>query len=324
MTDERETPPFSDSFADKEWLEAKEVFFLRNRPLLLERLLEQRNYFSKVLDCGTGIGSLIKHLVVPQSQLRTYYREDTAENAELYLDKPEEPLIRYDRVVGVDTEDDLLEVARKNLSQVLGVEFRNGDVLHLEFGDGEFDLVMSQEVLEHLSDPVGAIREMWRVLKPGGTLLCLRNNESEIILEPPFHGMPTLDTMIIRNFNKYILRRERSTSHPGSDSHCGRKLWSYAVKVPLPSFEITPTPWFIYPAPTLSLDEQRVLRWVVEFLYWASKDEGVEAAQNDQGLLEQDRIDSDLLNVWRSERMNQIERGELVFYVNLFSLMATK
>lgn len=36
---------------------------------------------------------------------------------------------------------------------------------------GSFDVVICTEVLEHVPDPIGAVREMGRVLKPGGTLL---------------------------------------------------------------------------------------------------------------------------------------------------------
>ena len=45
------------------------------------------------------------------------------------------------------------------------------DVHALPFSDGEFDAVLCTEVLEHTLDPVQAIREMMRVLKPGGTLI---------------------------------------------------------------------------------------------------------------------------------------------------------
>lgn len=45
-----------------------------------------------------------------------------------------------------------------------------GDALRLPFRDGCFDLVLSQAVLEHVTDPALAVREMSRVLRPGGVL----------------------------------------------------------------------------------------------------------------------------------------------------------
>lgn len=48
-----------------------------------------------------------------------------------------------------------------------------GDALSLPFADARFDFMTCQTVLIHVSDPLRAIREMLRVLKPGGSLLCV-------------------------------------------------------------------------------------------------------------------------------------------------------
>ncbi|MEI8051376.1 MAG: class I SAM-dependent methyltransferase [Actinomycetes bacterium] len=45
-----------------------------------------------------------------------------------------------------------------------------GDALHLPFADGTFDRVICSEVLEHIPDDEGAMAELSRVLKPGGTM----------------------------------------------------------------------------------------------------------------------------------------------------------
>ncbi|MBN1439310.1 MAG: class I SAM-dependent methyltransferase [Anaerolineales bacterium] len=45
-----------------------------------------------------------------------------------------------------------------------------GDALALPFPDSSFALVLSQETVEHIADPFRAVREMARVLRPGGTL----------------------------------------------------------------------------------------------------------------------------------------------------------
>lgn len=49
-------------------------------------------------------------------------------------------------------------------------DVKEGDALALPFGDGEFDRIIAAEVLEHIHDDVTAIRELIRVLRPGGTL----------------------------------------------------------------------------------------------------------------------------------------------------------
>lgn len=45
-----------------------------------------------------------------------------------------------------------------------------GDALHLPFADGTFDRVLCSEVLEHIPNDIGAMTELARVLRPGGTM----------------------------------------------------------------------------------------------------------------------------------------------------------
>jgi len=47
---------------------------------------------------------------------------------------------------------------------------QQGDAMQLPFDDGEFDRVVAAEVLEHIAADVDAIRELVRVLRPGGTM----------------------------------------------------------------------------------------------------------------------------------------------------------
>lgn len=47
---------------------------------------------------------------------------------------------------------------------------KEGDALDLPFADGEFDRVIAAEILEHVPADIQAIAEIWRVLRPGGTL----------------------------------------------------------------------------------------------------------------------------------------------------------
>jgi SAM-dependent methyltransferase len=56
------------------------------------------------------------------------------------------------------------DVAATGVVQIIG------DALRLPFRDGVFDLVISQEAVEHVPDPFLAVREMARVLRPGGRL----------------------------------------------------------------------------------------------------------------------------------------------------------
>jgi RimJ/RimL family protein N-acetyltransferase/mannose-6-phosphate isomerase-like protein (cupin superfamily) len=56
------------------------------------------------------------------------------------------------------------------------VAFKQGDVQVLPYPDSSFDLVTCQTLLIHLQDPQAAVREMFRVVKPGGLVLCVEPN----------------------------------------------------------------------------------------------------------------------------------------------------
>lgn len=70
---------------------------------------------------------------------------------------------------GIDLTDAAVALARKKfeLSGLRG-KFRVADAERLEFADDCFDLVYSHGVLHHTPDPASAVREIHRVLKPGG------------------------------------------------------------------------------------------------------------------------------------------------------------
>lgn len=72
-------------------------------------------------------------------------------------------------VVGLDADAGVLAEARA-IGDGHNVTFVAGDVGALVFPDATFDVVHAHQVLQHLTDPVAALREMRRVLRPGGTL----------------------------------------------------------------------------------------------------------------------------------------------------------
>jgi SAM-dependent methyltransferase len=75
-------------------------------------------------------------------------------------------------VVGVDQSERMLELARAR-----GVEAVRADVVELPFHDGSFDAVSASWMLYHLPDVDRALRELRRVLRPGGRLVALQNDE---------------------------------------------------------------------------------------------------------------------------------------------------
>ena len=81
-------------------------------------------------------------------------------------------------VTAVDQVADVLDVARaaavrRNLTNV---SFATADVHRLEFPDNTFDVVHAHQVLQHVADPVQALREMRRVCRPGGCVAIIWPN----------------------------------------------------------------------------------------------------------------------------------------------------
>ena len=82
-------------------------------------------------------------------------------------------LVAPGRVVGLDASPAVLDIARDLLAE-RGlrdrVELMEGDVFALPFDDDTFDVVHAHQLLQHLDDPVAALAEMRRVVRPGGSV----------------------------------------------------------------------------------------------------------------------------------------------------------
>ena len=71
------------------------------------------------------------------------------------------------RVVGVDISEDLIRFAVGHKSKGC-IDYRLGDALALPFEEAAFDAAVSTQVIEYIADVDAALREMARVLRPGG------------------------------------------------------------------------------------------------------------------------------------------------------------
>ncbi|MFL6178238.1 MAG: methyltransferase domain-containing protein, partial [Actinomycetes bacterium] len=70
-------------------------------------------------------------------------------------------------VVGIDASPDIVALATRTQPRD-NVTFSVGDVYALAADDNSFDIVHAHQVMQHLADPVAALREMRRVCRPGG------------------------------------------------------------------------------------------------------------------------------------------------------------
>ncbi len=74
-------------------------------------------------------------------------------------------------VVGLDINEGMLTVAEEAAADShASIEWRQGDATDLPFANESFDVVCCQQALQFFDDPVAALRQMRRVLTPGGRL----------------------------------------------------------------------------------------------------------------------------------------------------------
>jgi SAM-dependent methyltransferase len=84
------------------------------------------------------------------------------------------------RVVGVDISERILETARATAAE-LKPELIRANLEALPLEDGAFDLVLCTQVIEHLLDAEAGMRELARVLRPGGTLILTTDNRKRYV-----------------------------------------------------------------------------------------------------------------------------------------------
>ena len=74
-------------------------------------------------------------------------------------------------VTGIDIDPEQIQHANENIDNIPNIRFSTVDGTKLPFEDNNFDIVSTFGVMHHVSDWLGALGEMNRVLKPGGYLI---------------------------------------------------------------------------------------------------------------------------------------------------------
>ena len=160
---------------------------------------------AKVLDVGCGPGTITTDLAdrVPQGH-----------------------------VTGIDAAQEVIEQARELAGDRANVDFATGDVYALDYPDGAFDVVHAHQILQHLGDPVRALREMRRVTKPGG-LVAVR--------EADFGGMTWYPELPILDEWRPLYKRVARGN--GGEPDGGRRLHVWAREAGLTDITNSSSNW---------------------------------------------------------------------------------
>ena len=93
------------------------------------------------------------------------------------------------RVTGMDFSPSMLRIAALKAKRlgISGIHWRRGNAMELPYGEETFDAVSISFGLRNCADPEQVLREIFRVLKPGGRCLCLDSFVPEIAVVRPFY-----------------------------------------------------------------------------------------------------------------------------------------
>jgi ubiquinone/menaquinone biosynthesis C-methylase UbiE len=141
-----------------------------------------------VLDAGCGVGSIALDVA---------------------------PRVAPGRAVGVDVDAGQIEAARRSAAErgIDNAEFQVGSVLELPFEDSSFDVAYANAVLFYLRDQVEALKEMRRVLRPGGLAAVSDDDLGTIVMTPDIPGLHLGPELF-----------ERAVAHEGGNTRYSRNL----------------------------------------------------------------------------------------------------
>ena len=194
-TDTPPTPVYAGrSFYGYDSGEVQEGYTRRDSAEVADFLLPHLSSGTSLLDCGCGPGPLTIGLAETVSP---------------------------GRVVGIDLEPTMIEQAERLAGEadVTNVEFRVANIYDLPFSDGEFDVVFSSAVTEHLADPVRALKEIRRVTKIGGKAGIIKTDWSFPFIVPE-----------CPEFNRFFELFEGGFKRIGGSLNRGRFLISYMME----------------------------------------------------------------------------------------------
>ncbi|MER7982208.1 MULTISPECIES: class I SAM-dependent methyltransferase [unclassified Streptomyces] len=170
-------------------------------------LLDSLKPHMKILDIGCGPGTI------------------TADLAERVPDG---------HVTGVDHAAGVLDRARQEAAGrgLRNVDFAVADVNALDFPDDTFCVVHAHQVLQHVGDPVQALREMHRVTKPGGFIAVRDADYAAMTWYPAVPGM-----------DDWLDLYRRVARANGGEPDAGRRLTSWAMAAGIRDITSTSSTW---------------------------------------------------------------------------------
>ncbi len=138
------------------------------------------------------------------------------------------------RITALEITDAALNLAREEIARqdLDSVDFAVGDIHALGFPDHSFDVVHAHQVLQHVADPVTALREMRRVTKPGGVIAV---RDSDYAAFTWFPDLPPL--------TEWLALYQQVARANGGEPNAGRQLLAWAHAAGFTDITATSSTW---------------------------------------------------------------------------------
>lgn len=144
------------------------------------------------------------------------------------------------RVTGIEPGQEIIGQARAQAGDQPNVEFTTGDVYALDYPDDTFCVTHAHQVLQHLGDPVKALKEMRRVTKPGG-LVAVRDADYGAMFWYPASS-------VLEEWRDLYRKVARGN---GGEPDAARRLHVWAREAGLDDVAVSSSTW------TYATDEER-------------------------------------------------------------------
>ncbi len=256
----------------------RENLRLQDQAATLEELLHGDTRYpagSRVLEAGCGVG---------------------AQTVTLAANSPGA------RITAVDISESSLAQARQAVAAAgyTNVDFQQGDLFHLDFTPASFDHIFVCFVLEHLAQPVEALRRLQRLLKTGGTITVIEGDHGSACFHP--------DSEAAR---KAIQCQVELQKRAGGNANIGRELYPLLTAAGFASVGVSPRMVYV--------DSSRP-RFVEGFTKktFTAMIEGVRGPALSAGLLDADTFDAGIRALYRTAE------ADGVFCYTFFKAVAAK
>lgn len=203
------------------------------KPLLM-RLFARKNL--EVLDVGCGTGEIASRIAKEFSPKH---------------------------VTGIDLAESHIRLAKERFKEISELSFQVADATKMPFADDRFDVALCRHMLQAVPDPLAVIREMIRVVKPGGWLYALAEDYGMLFFHPTKYDLDEF-------FGKYA---GKASETAGSDLRQGRKMPALLASLQCADIEVN-----YLCVDTLRVDRNLLanifFHWRDGFEEWISKNSG--------------------------------------------------